>query len=83
MATKILQWNCRGLRCNLTGLQVQAQDLNPVAFSLQETFVKDTNYQCRGYVSHHAIATPRNDKASGVSFLLIRHGVVQCHLVVY
>jgi ribonuclease HI len=41
--TKIVQWNCRGLRANYTDLDILFQTYNPVAFCLQETLQSDTN----------------------------------------
>ena len=41
-STKLLQWNCRGLKCNFNELQILCQDHNPLVIALQETRLKES-----------------------------------------
>ena len=41
MEGSIIQWNCRGLKKKLEEIQLLIKELNPVAFCIQETMLKD------------------------------------------
>ena len=42
MTNHILQWNCRSVKANFEELNLLINEKKPVAFCLQETFLKDS-----------------------------------------
>ena len=48
----IVQWNCRGFRANRPDIDLLIQDLNPIAFCLQETLIREP-VSLKGYVPYH------------------------------
>ena len=43
MTSHILQWNCRSVKANYEELNLLINEKKPVAVSLQETFLKDSD----------------------------------------
>ena len=75
----ILQWNCRGFRANFEELKLIAKEINPSAFCLQETKIKDnTNISFKGYANFHTygpLAGPLADHATGGASILVRQDI--------
>ena len=64
-----LQWNCRGLRANLTDLKVLLEEHHPTAVCLQETLLlKPGLFKLRGFKSYD-IFSDADGSSRGVSIL--------------
>ena len=61
----ILQWNCRSVKANFEELNLSVNEKKPVAFCLQETFLKDSDKFTLKYHSCYFKYCTDNDKASG------------------
>ena len=74
----IIQWNCRGFQANYDEVGLLAQDFNPVAFCLQETYIKEAESDkidfphFKGYHSY----SPNTEKATGGSSVFVRNGTL-------
>ncbi|KAG5860824.1 hypothetical protein JTB14_028551 [Gonioctena quinquepunctata] len=72
--TNIIQWNCNGLRLHLPELQLIKNNLNPIAFVLQETHLRpEENFNLRGYQSYRSDVAPNNRARGGVAIYLKDH----------
>jgi hypothetical protein len=72
----IIQWNCRGFRNNFNDLNILAQDVNPVAFCLQETYYKHSDaLLLRPYDMYNCYAQG-DERACGGASVLIRQGTL-------
>jgi len=71
MANSFIQWNCRGLRPNFDELSLLIQKHNPIAVSLQETFLKETDIiNIRGFNLYHNFLETDNRASGGVSIIV-------------
>ena len=71
----IIQWNCRGLKPNFNEINLLLNTENPVAFCLQETFLKDTDkIDFRGYKSFNLFG-PNDERASGGVSIIVNEKV--------
>ena len=70
---KILQWNCRGLKPNFDEINLLLNDHNPIAFCLQETFLKDSDtISFKKFNMFNHICTTGEKASGGVSILINR-----------
>ena len=75
MNSKILQWNCRGLKANFEEMQLLIDSESPVAVCLQETFLKNTDVlSFRGY-STYSKTVDSAERASGGVTVLVKSGI--------
>ena len=75
----VLQWNCRGFQANFNELQILKQDFNPVAYCLQETYLKETtNIDFRQYNTYHKSVDAQ--RASGGSAILVKNNVIHSQI---
>ena len=75
MNSKILQWNCRGLKANFEEMQLLIDSELPVAVCLQETFLKNTDVlSFRGY-STYSKTVDSAERASGGVTVLVKSGI--------
>ena len=81
-STKLIQWNCRGLKTNFNELKLLFQKHNPLIFALQETHLKESdNITFRSYELYNAFSPVEdNDRAKGGSSLLIKQGIIHSHI---
>ena len=80
MNTITLQWNCRSVKANFEELNFLINEKKPVAVSLQETFLKDSDKFNVKYHSCNFKNCNDNDKASGGVGVLVNNTVPH-HLV--
>ena len=74
-----LQWNCRGLRANLTDLKVLLEEHQPTAVCLQETLIsKPGLFKLRGFKSYD-IFSDADGSSRGVS-ILTNNGIPQTQI---
>lgn len=72
--SKIIQWNCRGLRANFTDLQILFQTFSPVAVSLQETIQADQNtLTLRYYTQYFKNAIKADGSPGGGVAVLVKN----------
>ena len=71
---KIIQWNIRSLKQRLIYLNVLINSLSPEIFCLQETKLKDTNFEYSGklYKAYHHINMNKKIAAGGTSIFIKR-----------
>ena len=61
----IIQWNCRGFNANFEELSLLVQSFHPIAFCLQETYLKEKdNINFKDYTPYSTYSKPE-DRASG------------------
>ena len=81
--TKIIQWNCRGLKANYDEISLLLQQYSPIALCLQETFLKDTDKVSFRRFSIYSTYSNNVDRASGGASIVVRgtslHSVVPLH----
>ena len=65
MTNHILQWNCRSVKANYEELNFLINEKKPVAVSLQETFLKDSDKFTLKYHSCYYKHCSDGDRASG------------------
>lgn len=71
----IIQWNCNGLKNNLSELQIIRSNLLPVILALQETHLKpDEPFRLRGYRCFRKDVQPLQRAQGGVA-LFIRNNI--------
>ena len=67
----IIQWNCRGLNANFNEISLLLGQHNPIAFCLQETFLKDdSNVSYKNYIMYNKIFTGGEKASGGVSVIV-------------
>ena len=72
----IIQWNCRGLRHKLDEIKLIIKDYNPIAFCLQETYLKENeDIQINNYTCYKFSPPILNDKVSGGVCILVRNDI--------
>ena len=72
-SNKIIQWNCRGLKPNFDEINLLLNNHNPIAFCLQETFLKDSDkISFKNYNIFNHICTTGEKATWGVSILINR-----------
>jgi len=77
MVNSIVQWNCRGLKANFNEVQILIQTLNPLAFCLQETFLKATeNLTFKNFITYHKHATSSGDGRAHGGVAIILNGSI-------
>ena len=75
--TKIVHWNCRGLKPNYNEILLLLSLLKPSVFCLQETFLKqEDNINFKGFNLYNYIYTA-GQKPSGGSFILVHSSYPQ------
>ena len=81
-STKILQWNCRGIKVNFNELKLLCKEHNPLAFALQETHLKESdNITFRSYDMYNTYSPiDENDRAKGGSSLFVKQGIIHSHI---
>ena len=73
--SKIIQWNCRGLKANINELLLFLTEESPSIICLQETFLKlYDNINIRNYEMFNYTHDSRGRASGGVS-VLIRNDV--------
>ena len=77
MNNHILQWNCHSVKANFEELNLLINEKKPVAFCLQETFLKDTDKFTLKYHSCYFKHCTDNDKASGGVAVIVENIVPQ------
>ena len=76
MEGSIIQWNCRGLKKKLEEIQLLIKELNPVAFCIQETMLKDDDpFSVKNYAIYKYTPPIANGKASGGVCILVRNDI--------
>ena len=75
MTIHILQWNCRSVKANYKELNLLINEKKPVAVSLQETFLKDSDKFTLKYHSCYCKHCSGNDKASGGVTVIVNNNV--------
>ena len=75
MTNHILQWNCRSVKANYEELSLLINEKKPVAVSLQETFLKDSDKFTLKYHSCYYKNCSDNDKASGGVAVIVNNNV--------
>ena len=80
--TKIIQWNCRGIKTNFNELKVLTQTHNPSIIALQETHLKETdNLSLKNYHMYNTFSPDGpEERAKGGSSLLIKQGIIHSHI---
>ena len=69
----IIQWNCRGLKPNFDAISLLLNKHNPIAFCLQETFLKDSDkISFKNFNICNHICTTGEKATGGVSILINR-----------
>lgn len=72
---KIMQWNCRGVKANLTELQFIITALDPVVICLQETLLsQNATITLKGYVTYHNPG-PNTSRPSGGTITLVKNNL--------
>ena len=81
-STKILQWNCRGLKVNFNELKLLCKEHNPLAFALQETHLKESdNITFRSYDMYNTYSPiDENDRAKGGSSIFVKQGIIHGYI---
>ena len=75
--TKIVHWNCRGLKPNYNEILLLLSLLKPSVFCLQETFLKqEDNINFKGFNLYNYIYTA-GQKPSGGSSMLVHSSYPQ------
>ena len=76
----IVQWNCRGFKANFYELKILCERLNPLAFCLQETFLRQTDiYHFKHYDMYNCFG-PGANRAAGGTAILVRQGIIHSHI---
>ena len=75
MTNHIMQWNCRSVKANYEELNLLINEKKPVAVSLQETFLKDSDKFTLKYHSFYYKHCSDNDKASGGVAVIVNNNV--------
>ena len=71
-----IQWNCRGFRANYEELRILGEKFDPLAFCLQETFLKPTDQiHFKHYRLLHQYG-PEGERATGGSSILVRNDII-------
>ena len=65
MNNTILQWNCHSIKANFEQLNLLINERKPVAFFLQEIFLKDSDKFSLKYHPSYFKNCSGNDRASG------------------
>ncbi len=74
--TKLIQWNCRGLRANFNELLLLMQKENPVAIALQELAIPESYiFQNRHYSLFPSLPPPSSTRSHGGAGILIRKNI--------
>jgi hypothetical protein len=82
MNQTVIQWNSRSIRKSFNELNIQINQHNPVAISLQETFLPHNhNFHIRNYTGYHHTHETDNQAKGGVS-VLVRQDVPQSEIIV-
>ena len=67
-SSKIIQWNCRGLKPNYNELSLLISEYNPSVFCFQETFLKpDVNISLKGFNIYNYVHTECTRPCGGAS----------------
>jgi ribonuclease HI len=67
----IIQWNCRGLKANFDEVSLLLSQHNPIAFCLQETFLKENDdISFKHYNIYNKIFTGGEKASGGVSVII-------------
>ena len=78
--SRIIQWNCRGLKINFLELSLLVQSFLPVAFCLQETHLKENDkIALKGY-SMYSTYAKQEERAAGGSTILVRDNILHSHV---
>ena len=75
MTNHILQWNCRSVKANYEELNLLINEKKPVAVSLQETFLKDSDNFTLKYHSCYYKHCSDGDRASGGVAVIVNNNV--------
>ena len=77
MNHKIIQWNCRGIKANRSGLLLLMTQQQPAIVCLQETFLKtDDDITIKNHQSYNFINNSGHRASGGVS-IITRNGTPQ------
>ena len=74
-SSNIIQWNCRSLKANIDEISLLIRDHSPVAFCLQETFLKENDSVSFKYHSMYNKVYTEGDKAQGGASIIINNCV--------
>ena len=66
----IIQWNCRGFRANYNEIQRLLHDHNPIAFCLQETFLRESDKINIRHFSLYSSFSAGEHASGGVSLII-------------
>ena len=65
VSSHLIQWNCRGFKCNFSELKLLTQSFNPLVIALQETHLKDSDrISFKGYELYNTFGPIEEDGAS-------------------
>ena len=71
----IIQWNCRGLRANVTDFRLLYDKYNPIVCCLQETMLTKDDFIIRGFNCIHLTSHDIGGKACDGVSVLSRDGI--------
>ena len=73
MSSKIIQWNCRGLKANYNEILLLLSEYNPSLMCISETFLKENDKISFKNYSMYNFIYNNQDKASGGTSIIINN----------